>query len=116
MITLVLPLPPSVNAAYRNVRGKGRAKTQKYRDWEADAGVYLMQQREWKSQKVNGSYELDIRLPENIKGDIDNRIKCVSDLLVSVGAVEDDKHARRVSIERHADVPELDCYVTVKAA
>lgn len=75
-----------------------------------------MQQKEWKSRKVTGPFELEIRVPQAMRGDISNRIKLVEDLLVSIDATEDDKHARRVSIERCADVPEFDCYVTVRAA
>ena len=115
MISLVLPLPPSVNAAYRNTR-RGRAKTQAYTDWLDSAGFYLMQQREWKSQRVSGPFELEIKVSQDMRGDISNRIKLVEDLLVSIEATADDKHAQRVSIERSADVPEFDCYVTVKEA
>ena len=110
MISLVLPVPPSVNAAYRNVRGRGRVKTQAYHDWIESAGHFLMQQR-W--QKVDGSYALEIKLSEKIRCDIDNRIKLVSDLLVSIKAVTDDKHAWKVSVERSPEVNEYDCYVTV---
>lgn len=114
MIALVLPIPPSVNAAYRNT-ARGRAKTQAYRDWLESAGFYLMQQREWKKERVEGAYALAIKLPESVRGDIDNRIKLVSDLLVDIGAVKDDKRAWRVSVERAANIPEHDCYVEVEA-
>ena len=30
---LLTPRPPSANALYSNVRGKGRVKTRQYRDW-----------------------------------------------------------------------------------
>ena len=108
-----LPVPPSVNAAYRNVRGKGRVKTQAYHDWLENAGLYLMQQGGWEEYKIIGAYKLEILLPEAIKGDIDNRIKLISDLLVSIGAVVDDKHAWKVSIERNPKIPENECYVEV---
>ena len=74
-----------------------------------------MQQKEWKSQKVSGPFALEIKVAQGMRGDISNRIKLVEDLLVSIEATDDDKHAHRVSIERCADVPEFDCYVTVRA-
>lgn len=113
MITLVLPLPPSTNNLFVNGK-RGRFKSQKYKDWEEDAGLYLMQQKEWKSQKVIGPYELEILVSQKMRGDISNRIKAVEDMLVSIEATSDDSNAQRVSIERSADVPEHDCYVTVR--
>lgn len=117
MITLVLPLPPSINAAYRNTK-RGRAKTRECDDWIRSAGFYLMQQKEWKKHKITGPFELKIKVPQDMRGDIDNRVKLILDILgpKNLGATPDDRHAQRVSIERSAEVPEFDCYVTVRAA
>ena len=115
MITLVLPLPPSVNAAYRNTR-RGRAKTAAYIEWLGSAGCYLIQQKEWKKHKIVGAYALDIQVHPDIKGDIDNRIKLISDLLVSIEVINDDRRAWRVSVERsHAVENKDECLVKVNS-
>ena len=109
---LTLPTPPSVNAAYRNVPGRGRAKTATYIEWmdEADA-AFLQQQRS--IRRVEGTYELAIRIPANTRGDISNRIKVCEDYLVSREITSDDKHNRKVSIERDESLTDGFCVVTI---
>lgn len=113
MITLVLPLPPSDNNAYVNVPKRGRVKSQRYRDWEADAGFYLMQQTVPKGTIV-GAYTLEIKVPEKMRGDVRGRIKLPEDLLVNLGVTPDDRFAFKVSCERSHDVEAGDCHVTVR--
>lgn len=105
-----LPIPPSVNMMFRNVPGKGRVKTGGYKSWLTEAGWRLKEQR---PATLSGKYELRIRIPDQLHGDIDNRIKAVSDLLVTHGIVKDDRHARFVSVER-ADVTE--CEIELREA
>jgi Holliday junction resolvase RusA-like endonuclease len=45
-------------------------------------------------------------LPASLRGDIDNRVKALNDLLVRHGVVEDDRFCRRLLIER-GDVGEV---------
>jgi len=72
-------------------------KTGHYKSWLTDAGLKLKLQY---PKPVPGKYELLIQVPEWLFGDIDNRIKAVSDLLVEHRLVKDDRHAWRVTIER----------------
>ena len=99
MRTIRLPIPPSVNMAYGNNksgRGRGRYKTRSYREWTRLAdGLLLMQMP---IAKTCGPYEVRIRLPRT-RGDIDNRCKPAMDYLVSRNLTDDDKHARRVTVE-----------------
>lgn len=92
---LVLPKPPSVNSLFRNVPKKGRVKTGHYSAWLDEAGWELKRQR---PPHIPGHYALDIFVPPG-RGDPDNLVKPVSDLLVKHDVVEDDKFARRVSVE-----------------
>jgi len=84
-----LPYPPSVNAAFRNVSGGGRKRTDGYRKWRKHAAEEIMVQR---PAKFKGHYILRIkaRRPDNRKRDIDNLIKPISDALVAAGVVKDD--------------------------
>lgn len=104
--TILLPVPPSVNDMYFNVRGRGRAKSQAYKQWITDADGYLLERAQLRgSPTIHGPYEVAIKLPAGTRGDVDNRTKAVLDYLVSRAITDDDKHCRRVSIERAA----VDC-------
>jgi crossover junction endodeoxyribonuclease RusA len=109
IITLTLPVPPSVWDLYVG-HGRRKRKSQKYRDWLDEAGFYLMQQT-FERGSIIGAYVMDIKVPMKLKGDISNRTKAPEDCLVAIGVIPDDKHAFRVSIER-ANVE--DCEVTVR--
>lgn len=85
MIILHLPVPPSANNLFASGR-HCRYKTRKYKQWIEAAGKEILVHR---PQPVLGRYFLRIALPK-IKGDPDNRIKAISDLLVSMMLIEDD--------------------------
>lgn len=103
MIQISLPVPPSVNQAYRNVPKRGRVKTKAYKAWLAQAdNVYLAQKRG--ITPVTGPCELHIRIPTSTRGDASNRIKLCEDYLVSREITGDDKHNRKVTIERDDSV------------
>ena len=91
-----LTKPFSLNNAYAN-GNKGRFPTKKYKAWKIAVGW------EFKSQlkaKVIGRYKLIIRVNEHVtKADIDNLIKGFADVLVTIGATEDDSIMRGVDIE-----------------
>jgi Holliday junction resolvase RusA-like endonuclease len=112
LITLVLPAPPSTNNLFINVK-RGRVKSQRYRDWLDKCGVYLMQQS-FEKGTIIGAYVMDIKVYAKTRADITNLFKAVEDVLVSTGVLPDDKHCFRATIERSYDVPEEDCYVTVR--
>lgn len=96
-ITLKLPFPPSVNAMYFNLPGKGRVKTGGYHAWIKEGGMDLLAQR---VRRLDGPVRVEITLDDRRSGDADNRTKAVLDLLVAHGVIDkDDKSiVRSVSI------------------
>ena len=113
MIELRLPIPPSVNAMYRNVRGRGRVKTGHYRAWLADADKWLLTQRRGLG-RVSGPCTVEIFVPASMRGDCSNRIKAAEDFLVSREITGDDRHNWKVSIERDEGLTD-GCLVRVRA-
>lgn len=95
---LTVPLPPSVNAAYRNVPGKGRVKTKAYRSWLAEAGWETVRQR---PVGVKGRVRVRVVFgkPDKRKRDLDNLLKCVFDLLTKYGLIEDDSMVVKLEAE-----------------
>ena len=111
-MTYDLPFPPSVNSMFRNVQGRGRVKTQEYKDWLMEAGLMLRRQ---KPVAVVGQAELLIELDHTRRGDASNRIKAVEDLIVTHGILADDskKYVKRVTVSWE---PINGCRVTIKPA
>jgi len=97
MTSLVLTLPPSTNNLFINIPGKGRIKSKGYKSWIKSAGWELVLQH---PRSVAGAYRLHIIVPHNAQPDIDNLIKPISDLLQTHGVIENDRLAKRVTIER----------------
>lgn len=116
-LVLHFPTPISINTAYGNRKsgsGRGRYKTGDYRRWLARADEALIQQKHaWHNKEMSGPLALNIKLPMDTRGDVDNRIKVLSDYLVSRRLTGDDRHNQKVSVER-ADVP--CCVVTITRA
>ncbi len=108
MITLRLPVPPSTNNLFLNIR-RGRAKSKLYRDWLIEADKWLLMQKPVLS--VAGPCEIAIRVPTGGRSDLDNNLKAPLDYLVSRGVTGDDKNNQRVSIEASDQVD--CCEVTV---
>lgn len=104
MITVTLPLAPSVNGAFRNVEGKGRVRTGPYKTWAQSAGWELKAQRPVRCD-ANRLLIL-IALPEKMPGDVDNRVKPTLDLLVSLGVIRDDSHVFDLRVHRSPLVPD----------
>lgn len=90
-------IPPSVNAMYRNVTGKGRVKTERYKIWQSAAG--------WDFNgkgKVKGKFHLRVvvsRKNTRSNSDIDNRIKPILDLLQKHNVIENDSLADSIHIQ-----------------
>lgn len=112
MITLSIPLPPSVNALFANVQGRGRIKTDRYKTWLNAAGWDVLQQRQ---QPIKGDVTLEILAgrPDRRRRDVSNLIKAAEDLLVRHGLIEDDSKVMSLSI---AWAPIEGCRVTVREA
>jgi Holliday junction resolvase RusA-like endonuclease len=101
-LCLVLPSPPSVNAMFANVPGRGRVKTKAYKAWRTAAGWELIAQLA--QRRLNGHRPL---FPGRVtllidlqrgRGDASNRLKAAEDLLVTHHIIEDDRFVERCSI------------------
>lgn len=106
-LTITLPCPPPVSAAYSNIspaaraeaakRGQrlpGRRKTKRYLTWARAAGNELLAQRR---HHVGGSVLIDITCKRRQSNeDVDNKIKVVLDFLVEMDLIDDDKNVQEV--------------------
>ncbi|MDE2099586.1 MAG: RusA family crossover junction endodeoxyribonuclease [Patescibacteria group bacterium] len=88
MIELNLPYPPTANHIWIRAR-KGMRKSDEYERWLRDAGFIALAQ---KPGRLQGPYKLSIQIrrPDRRRRDLDNAIKPISDLLASVGIIEND--------------------------
>lgn len=96
-VTLDLPYPPSANGLFANVAGRGRVRSDRYRQWANAAGWQLVSQ---KPGKVAGRYvlALEVERRDRRKRDLDNLLKAVSDLLVQHGVIEADHLAEHIHL------------------
>jgi Holliday junction resolvase RusA-like endonuclease len=88
---LTLPIPPSVNDAYANRKGKGRGRvlTGKAIDWKLHAGHVLKAQR---PQHFTCPVLIIVNVERrSAMADVDNRMKLLFDLLVSEDVIVDDR-------------------------
>lgn len=99
-IGILLPFPPSVNSLYRNVPGRGRVKTDKYKDWLIKAGLIVSSQLKT-NDRIEGPYGLRMRAyrPDKRRRDLSNLLKATEDLLVALGVVEDDSLCQSIEAE-----------------
>lgn len=111
-ITLRLPVPPSLNQSTRNVRGIGRVKTKKYKDWLKEADKWFLLQKRGLGQ-IRGKCSIMIEIPP-VSGDISNRIKAAEDFCVSRGITDDDRNNQSVYIHVNKEVD--CCVVTIVQA
>lgn len=91
-VYLNLPIPPSVNAAFRNVPGKGRALTREAKAWKDAAAWEIASQH---PESISGPVILVMGFERTrglASGDADNRVKLVQDSIVSAGVIDDDRH------------------------
>lgn len=88
-LIIELPTPPSVNALYINVAGRGRIRSPAYRSWVEEAGWAIKAQR---PGFIMGPVKIKISVEENSRRDLANYEKAVTDLLVSHQVIQDDKN------------------------
>ena len=87
-VTFTLPVPPSVNQMFRNVRGKGRVKTEVYDQWRAAAKTSLRLQS---ITPIAGPVVAVFGVERgSLAADIDNRIKAMLDAIVAAKIIRDD--------------------------
>lgn len=110
-MTYDLPLPISTNALFFNLPRGGRAKTDKYKKWIADARWSLLSQR---ARPVTGQVNLQILVSEKSKIDIDNALKSAIDVLVAHGVLENDspKFVRGILLEWSSEVEGVRVIIT----
>ena len=115
---LELPNPPSVNAMFRNLKGRGRVATDVYVDWKGHAGWRLREQR---PEAIHGPVLIVFNIERtNNQADVDNRVKATLDLLVAHKVIDDDKHVsgfavawspKRNALMRIAIMPAADLHL-----
>ncbi|WP_423415544.1 RusA family crossover junction endodeoxyribonuclease [Hyphomicrobium sp. B1] len=113
---LTLPLPPSANALFANIRGHGRVRTYAYRKWSDVAGWTIRVER---PRKFLGPVSIEIRagIPRR-RRDLDNLAKPVIDALVSFDVIVDDSDqiVRAVTLAWDSNVEPEKILLVVRAA
>ena len=110
-MTLDLPLPPSVNSAFVARYGSSlTAKSGAYKFW-----LKLLAEETGILPELHpGHYGLWVDLPLTMRGDIDNRVKLLSDALHGeLAVVADDKLMRGLYVGRVNGLPPERCTVTI---
>lgn len=100
-IVACLPLPPTSNNLYYNIRNKGRVKTEEYNAWIQEAGWALATHR-IPEQVGKVSILIEVREPPTARReDVACREKASIDLLVRHGVLKDDSqhYVRRITME-----------------
>lgn len=106
MIEATLPLPPSANNLFFNLKTGGRAKTAAYKAWISEAGYHLKTawSRAGKPEYAKRPMRLIMDLGlENRRRDASNCAKAIEDLLVATLPVPDDRWNDEIHIRRTAD-------------
>ncbi len=91
-ICITLPLPPSANRIWRKMRGR-MVKSDEYREWKDTAAASVAHQLAGDGPLLH--FAALIILPR-CRIDPDNRIKPLLDAMQAGGAIEDDRHLRRL--------------------
>lgn len=98
----ILP-PPSLNNAFVNSKaGRGRFKSDHYRNWCTYACAAIKSAVPSQS-RVTGPFVVSINLPAKMRGDMDNRVKGILDALVASTRVDDDRHMDELHVCRRAE-------------
>jgi Holliday junction resolvase RusA-like endonuclease len=107
MMHFILPVPPSANMAYRNVPGIGRVKTKEHKDWKREAAIIVKLQHRQQGGPVMASgqpFKMLVKVNINRRGDIMNREKLLTDLLVGLEIIPDDRWCDEFTIYRSPHV------------
>lgn len=108
---IVLSLPPSVNALFVQTRmgsKRGRAPSPQYVAWKKQAGAEL-QSQPWPD--CAPPYAITIAVNIDRRGDIDNRVKPVLDLLVKHGVITGDQWVDALFVRRDRSVTGVAVYI-----
>ena len=115
MIEARLPMPPTANNMFFNLKGGGRAKTSFYKDWIKQADMLLLD-----AYKRAGSPQWHIHTPMQLiivlgltsrRRDASNCLKPIEDALCRVLPIPDDRYNDEIKIFRN---PQLDGIALVR--
>lgn len=107
-----LALPPSANRLWRKGRDGQIYIDSKYAAWKKSAAWELAAAYKGAVRPIQ-TYSLILHLPEKMRGDIDNRVKAVNDLMKAAGLIVDDRFCRDLTIFRADTVEPGRCHVAV---
>lgn len=94
---LEITRPPSTNACFKNIPGRGRARTSEYNAWIAHATQELALQ---KPGCVRGKFSITLQCQRDSEwADIDNIVKPTLDALKKFGCIVDDRFCAMLSAE-----------------
>lgn len=103
-MTFDLPMPPSVNNLFSTFKGR-RIITRDYKAWKLAAAEALgPQYAAYGAPSVHRPVHVSIKLGMGYRGDIANREKAITDLLVANIDMPDDRYIERLVIERDQSI------------
>ena len=119
MIRFSVPVPPSVNAAYRNTTpaerarnpGGTRKKTKAYKEWQNAAGWRIAQQR---PGFMNCYCAMSVWVPLARNRDLDNVQKLTQDLCVYMHILADDSQIDEVHMYRMPFISDAEMTVEIR--
>lgn len=115
--TITIPKPPSVNAMYRNAgygkdrKRHGRIKTAKAQAWAKTAGYIILAAGLGRNL---GPYEIRLELGRRKGADLFNFEKGASDLLKTLGVIQDDSLCERGVVEWADDLASHDMRISIR--
>ena len=107
---IYLPLPTSANKMYARTRKGGVRISEQYKEWRRVAATALNVAR---FPSFSGSYGLSLTLPCDC-GDLDNRVKCLNDLLQRRKVIVNDSLCNDIHISRSAAIERGTCRVELR--
>ncbi len=104
MITLELPLPPTINHYYKNNGKGGRVLSDETKGFRHDV-FYLYRSNRNRASYTNERLQVNIKFifHTNHVNDIDNRIKPLLDALKHAGCYSDDNSIFRMVVDKEID-------------
>jgi crossover junction endodeoxyribonuclease RusA len=108
---LVLPLPPSANRYYRNVRGRTllSKEAREYREACAMAAA-----AQWRGKPITSPVRIEAHVYMTLRGDLMNREKQLLDALEGT-AIVDDSQVWDMRMVRHIDRKNPRVEITITA-
>lgn len=113
MILVHLPLAPPLNGLTRNVPGKGRVNTGRYRTWRQAAGWGVQAAH---LSPVHGPLIVEIAIPINAPADTDAYMKATLDLFVRHDLIDDDRRVMDLRVRRDGSLERKQMMVRITHA